>query len=321
MNDYQTPERMELKRKAIPLPDLAGKTVLDIGCDHGYWCWLAADLGASHVLGVDRNRDGIDLITKNTEEAHRLDAVCAFSEMNVGKQWRYFGKFDVVFLFSLYHHIYQNCGDHRAIWFWLWQHTSEELLWENPTGDDDAVVRMNVTRRDYDRASILRAASIYFDVELVGPALHVATREVWRCIPKTIKPNDWRGQITSGSPAGGGATRAFEYASGRRIDEIEAILGVRMFPGTLNLNLDRAFDWDKSYYRAQLLETVDRSDLSAEWKPRWARFYPVIINNDVFTPTYALRFEGETYRDNYLEVIAPTRLLDSIESKVVDVRS
>lgn len=318
MNNYQTPERMALKEKAIPLPDLAGKSVLDVGCDHGHWCWLASDLGAGRVLGLDRNRDGTDLIVRNIEEAkrRRLSDVCDFAFTNLGKQWREFGKFDVVFCFSMYHHVYENCGDHLAIWYWLWRHTKEELLWENPTGADDDVVRLNVSRHDtYNRAAILKAAEVYFTVEEIGPALHVKTREVWRCKPRKMAHVHWRGKLTSG---GGGATKAFNYADGRRIDEIMNVLGTMMFPGSLNARLDYAFGWDRDYYRAQILDVVERPGLDGEWKPRWARFYPVTVNG---IDVHALRFEGEAYGGAYIEFIAPERLRDKIEGEEIDVRS
>lgn len=315
MNDYQTPERMALKRKAIPLPDLTGKSVLDVGCDHGYWCWLAADLGARRVLGLDRNRDAMDLIWRNLSEAkqRKIAGVCDFANTNLGMQWHDFGKFDVVFCFSMYHHVYENCGDHLAVWFWLWRHTKTELLWEGPVGIDDAVVRINVTK-PYNRDDILRAAHTYFDIEEVGPALHVDTREVWRCKPRKLAQIHWRGELTSG---GGGASKAFAFADNRRIKEIAAILGMTPFPGTLNIRLNHPFGFLRDCYRAPLLETLDRTNLNAEWQPRWARFYPIVVNE---IDVHAIRFEGESYPTNYLEVIAPERLRDKITG-TVDVRS
>lgn len=310
---YQTPERMALKEKAIPLPELVGKTVLDVGCDHGHWCWLADGLGASRVLGLERNRDGMDLVARNRGEATRLCNVCDFAETNVGKEWRDFGKFDVVFCFSMYHHIFENCKDHLSAWYWLWRHTRGELLWENPTGDSDPVVRLNVTA-PYNRDDILKAAHTYFDIEEIGPALHVPTREVWRCRPRKLASVHWCGELTSG---GGGASKAFAHADNRRIKEIAAILGEKPYPGTLNAKLNHPFGWHRDYYRAQLLETVDRTNLNAEWKPRWVRFYPVIVND---IEAHAIRFESESYSLNYVEFIAPERLRDKI-GDTVDVRS
>lgn len=44
------------KLEAIRLPaDLAGKSVLDIGCNEGYFCQAALDRGARRVLGIDIN--------------------------------------------------------------------------------------------------------------------------------------------------------------------------------------------------------------------------------------------------------------------------
>ena len=306
---YQTPDRMALKERAIPLPDLKGKAVLDVGCDHGHWCWLAAERGA-HVLGLDRNRDGLDLIARNNAQAK---PGCEFKQTNLGIQWHDFGRFDVVFCFSMYHHVFENCGDHKAIWYWLWRHTKQELLWENPTGEDDAVVRMNVTRL-YRRDEILDAAETYFDVEEVGPALHVRTREVWRCKPRKLPEIHWRGELTSG---GGGATRAFIFDNSKRTAEIADILGWCPYPGTLNARLDHPFGWERDYYRAQVRDVTNRADLNSEWKPRWARFYPVTVDG---IDAHAFRFEAEQYSPNYIELIAPVRLRETVTERI-DVRS
>lgn len=302
MSDYQTAERMARKRACIPLPDLAGKSVLDVGCDHGYWDWLAAELGCARVLGVDRNRDGKDLIVLNLREAglRGLSDVCDFAHANVGRQWPDFGKFDVVFCFSMYHHVYESCGDHLAVWYWLWRHTGSELLWENPVGDDDAVVKLNVSK-PYKQDEIRKAAEAYFDIEDIGPG-HVPTRRVWRCKPRKLPVIHWTGKPVSG---GGGASKAFAHANDRRAGEIAEIVGEWPVPGTLNLRLETSFGWSRDYYRAQVLDVSDRTNLNSEWKWRWARFYPVTVNG---INAHGFRFEGESYSDNYLELIAPVRL-------------
>lgn len=293
LTDYQTPDRMALKRKAIPLPNLSGKSILDVGCDHGYWCRLASELGASKVLGLDRGR----MVVGKFTDFSKTFPFC--EKIDLGKQWHEFGKFDVVFCFSMYHHIYENCGDHNAVWFWLRRHTKEILLWENPTGNDDPVVRLNVSL-PYLKSEIEQAASRYFDVEHIGPALHVKTREVWRCRPKRFV-RSFKAEMRAGSS---GAVKAFEHAHGRRIAEIENILGVKCVPGSLNLKCD--FDW-KDYYRAQILDPVERATLGGEWKPRWARFYPLSANGH---KVFAFRFEGETYKDDMVELIADRQLRD-----------
>ena len=150
---YDLNERIRSKLEAIPLPDLTGKSVLDIGCDFGFWSFLSASRGARKVLGLDRNRSirgegQVDLIELNNQTASEIPCYmdCEFKHTEIGKQWHQFGSFDVVYLFSLYHHIYECAGgDHKPVWFWLWCHTDGELIWENPMTPADAVVQRNVS--------------------------------------------------------------------------------------------------------------------------------------------------------------------------------
>lgn len=316
--DYQTDKRMALKLQAIPLPDLTGKSVLDVGCDFGFWSFLAADRGAARVVGLDRGRavrgEVVDLVEMNRSKAavrwpaERVD----FKKTDLGKQWHEYGRFDVVFLFSLYHHIFANCGDHRAIWYWLNRHVSGELLWENPVDDSDAVVKANVPDHlmaKYTRAEIFAAAEHYFHAQPVGPALHEPTREVWRFAPKKRPMGIWAGNVQSGA---GGATRAFEYAGGRRMQEIGSILGYIPVPGSLNVWCDRPFDWSADYYRAQVLDVADRrAGLSSAWEPKWARLYPLKIEG---IEAHAFRFEGEAYNERFVELVAPCQLRDALNS-------
>lgn len=320
--DYQTPSRMAEKLKAIPLPEFTGKRVFDVGCDFGFFCSLAAQRGATDVLGVDRNRvvrgvGHVDLVARNRAHALASDAPCRFEEIEVGKQWKVFGRFDVILVMSSYHHIFELCGDHKAIWFWLWRHCTvrTEIIWEGPVDDSDPVVRMNVSdanRPGYSREAILAAASWFFAAEYIGPALHEPTRQVWRFRPHPVNWAEHRGTIEAGA---GGATRAFEYADGRRMAEIERVLGWRPVPGSLNVKLDTPFGWNDGYVRAQLLDVKDRSrGLESEWAPRWARFYPVHIDGE---DAEAFRFEGERYDERFVELIAPDRLRDIVKGPEV----
>ncbi len=319
--DYQTERRMALKRQAIPLPGFAGKRVLDVGTDHGYWAFLAAEMGARDVLGLDRNRkvQGVetDLIRLNADEAKRRGSVARFERINLGKEWREFGQFDVAFVLSVYHHIFEACGDHRPIWFWLARHT-EEVIWEGPIDDSDPVVRANVSdqnRKGYTLDAILGAAARYFYAEKIGPALHEPTREVWRFRRRRAVERLSSGTAQKGA---GGATRAFEYAGGRRIAEIETVLGWRPVPGSLNVSLDAPFDWDGGFYRVQILDVADRSaGLASVWASRWARFYPLTVDG---VSAAAFRFEGERYPQTFVEIIAPTRLRDHVGNRVTVCR-
>jgi SAM-dependent methyltransferase len=43
------------KLKALKLPDLSGRSFLDVGCNEGFFCGFAKFLGAKRVLGIDRS--------------------------------------------------------------------------------------------------------------------------------------------------------------------------------------------------------------------------------------------------------------------------
>ena len=115
----------------------------------------------------------------------------------------------------------------------------------------------------------------------------------------------------------GGASKAFSHANGRRIDEIEHILGVKCVPGSLNMTCDPPFQWDRNYFRGQVLDVAERGKgLKGKWMERWARFYPV----DIFGhQAYAFKFEGDSYPPNFVELIAEQKLRDVVAEPAVIV--
>jgi SAM-dependent methyltransferase len=310
--------RMLQKIKAMEpiLPDWKGKTVLDIGCDFGFWSFLAASKGAM-VLGLDRSRDvrgigPVDLIKLNNETAHTYALRASFAKYEVGREWRDFKPFDIVLLMSLYHHIYQvTGGDHESIWYWLRNITKTELIWENPLSLRDGVASKHISapfRQAYNETEIRQYAEKYFDIVYEGPAGHVSTRTLWKLVPKQIAPIIWEGNIRKGA---GGATPAFLYNDKARIHEIKSILGITPIPGSLNIKLKKDFDWDSKYYRADLLDVVVRGKgLSVPWGPRKVRFYPVTLNEN---EAWAMRFEGEKYPKNFVELISAHKLNTGIK--------
>src|SRR6185436_8416997 len=106
--------RLDLKLKAFSkvLPkDFTNHTVLDIGCDFGFWSFYSALNGAKEVLGIDRNREVrgqgivnlVDLNTEVVEAFPKLYGVCKFQECNIGHEFPDIGQFDIVYMCSLYH--------------------------------------------------------------------------------------------------------------------------------------------------------------------------------------------------------------------------
>lgn len=329
--DYQiydlvngTPEnigqRMQRKLHALEgiFPeDLSGKSVLDVGCDMGFWSFLCSSRGASKVLGLDRGRDVkgygyVDLPEFNKSRSN--GTVCSFEKINLGMMWHEYGKFDLVLLMSLYHHIFNQCGKHDPIWYWLSNHVREKLIWENPTDSTDSVVRMNVENHlipAYNKKAILESASRYFDYEYIGPAEHEPTRSVYLFTPKKKESSFWMGRVVSGA---GGASKAFSHKNNNRINQIKKAIGIECFPGSLNVVLENPFQWDKGYYRAKISDVADRSaGLDSMWVSRWARFYPLLIDG---MKAYAFRFEGEKYPSHFIEIISDKRLRDHVDGVV-----
>jgi tRNA (mo5U34)-methyltransferase len=85
---------------------LAGKRVLDLGCNAGFWALRAIQAGCSHVLGIDGRRMHIDqanLVFEVDEVSHdRYDFLCA-DVFDV--DYSRLGPFDVVLCLGLLYHI------------------------------------------------------------------------------------------------------------------------------------------------------------------------------------------------------------------------
>lgn len=86
----------------LALPDtLAGKSVLDVGCRYGFFCFEAVRRGAKRVLGLDFDPDAI-------RKARKIEAI-----EGTGAQFRLFDaerdrmdeKFDYVLCLNLLHHL------------------------------------------------------------------------------------------------------------------------------------------------------------------------------------------------------------------------
>ena len=83
------------KLKALRLPDLAGRSFLDIGCNEGFFCGFAAFQGATRSVGVDHSKQFI-------ERARRRFPGCEFHQQD----WQTLpeGPFDAILLASALHY-------------------------------------------------------------------------------------------------------------------------------------------------------------------------------------------------------------------------
>lgn len=331
-------ERMRKKWGAIDslVPPIRDKTVLDLGTDMGFWAFSASALGARSVLGVDRGRSVrgagfVDLVDLNSTIAsqHRQhrDTV-RFKTLSMGTQWHDLGEWDLVFLMSCYHHIYAVCGDHEAAWHWVRAQTKTggHVVYEGPLNTLDPVVQKDVPvhlQGDYNETAILGAmihAGFSIESEIL-PSEHEPDRYALRLVAEPTIFEIFDGVAVSGA---GGATKAFEHNAGGRMMEIERALGFKPFPGTLNVQLAKPFDWDGPYFRSWLLELQNRAAglEHGVWAPRGCRFYPVDVSG---VSAFAMRWEGDHYPENFLELVAPVRLRDKVgitrDNAAVRVRS
>jgi len=85
---------------------LAGKRVLDLGCNAGFWSLAAADAGADHVLGIDGRQMHVDQ-SKFVFDVKGIDrSRYDFVQGNIfDYDFASHGRFDVVLCLGLMYHI------------------------------------------------------------------------------------------------------------------------------------------------------------------------------------------------------------------------
>lgn len=109
-----------------------------------------------------------------------------------------------------------------------------------------------------------------------------------------------------------GASRAFVHERCRRMLELQQILGVMMFPGTLNTQLDRDFNYDARHLKVSLLDKVSpgKDNWDHPWQPRPCRIWPMLLDGHI--KCWAIRFDDKKYKHDFTELMSDTRLRDHI---------
>jgi 2-polyprenyl-3-methyl-5-hydroxy-6-metoxy-1,4-benzoquinol methylase len=64
------------KLKCLHLPNLSGMSVLDVGCNFGYFSFQAAKQGSAQVIGIDPHLDNVNGAHALNENHYRLHNLC-----------------------------------------------------------------------------------------------------------------------------------------------------------------------------------------------------------------------------------------------------
>ena len=129
-NGLETPGKVDCRKRLAFLKseEISGRSVLDIGCNSGYYCLWAKKQGAARVVGIDINE-------------HRLEQAKTLAEIE-GLEIEYYlkpiseaaelGKFDIVFCFAVLTEIADLLGTLQALTAVMGQKAFVELALAKP---------------------------------------------------------------------------------------------------------------------------------------------------------------------------------------------
>lgn len=162
------------KLKALHLPDMAGKTFLDAGCNEGFFCGAALFGGASHVVGLD-------LDAKALNRARQRFPAAEFRHQSWDDPIE--GSFDVILLASAIHY----AKDQPALINKLVSHLTPggvlvlEMGVANEPGDAYVTVRRTVgDERKFATPGALRKVLADYAYRVVGPSVQQSGDQIPR---------------------------------------------------------------------------------------------------------------------------------------------
>ena len=109
INSYQTfsdqagSSKSQLKLEKLRLPSLEGLSLLDIGCNEGFFVFEAAKLGASRVIGIDVSKDFIE---RGNARLALMPEELRDKISLINSNWDSLpGRFDVILFLSAVHYV------------------------------------------------------------------------------------------------------------------------------------------------------------------------------------------------------------------------
>jgi SAM-dependent methyltransferase len=109
------------------VPDAAGKRVVDLGCGEGFYCRIARDQGAAHVIGIDPSERMLAVARERTT-GDVIEYVQAFAE-DVSLET---GSIDLVVTILALHYVEDFAAVLRSIWSWLRNGGEFVMIVEHP---------------------------------------------------------------------------------------------------------------------------------------------------------------------------------------------
>jgi len=109
------------------LPDLAGGSVLDLGCGFGDFCRFARNRGAAHVVGIDVSQRMVDAAKALTDDVSIVYGRCAIEEFIIEPS-----AYDCVVSRLAFHYVSQLDGVFRSIYSGLRDQGSFVFAVEHP---------------------------------------------------------------------------------------------------------------------------------------------------------------------------------------------
>lgn len=181
--------KAELMRKI--LPELSDKSILDLGCANGYYCFSALYAGARHVTGIDMDPAHI-AVMKQAIDYFRLKHIDVFNN-DVNETLIHLppSTYNIVFALALIHWIYSctsTFGSIDAIMRSLAEITGEMLIieWISPKDDNIQMFghldyNTECIQAAYNKTNFTRALKKYFSSHtLLGR--YADNREIYKAV-------------------------------------------------------------------------------------------------------------------------------------------
>lgn len=166
--------------------DMTGLSMLDIGCNKGFFCFEAFLRNAEKITGIDVLQNIIRILNEITETSECLSNI-EFISGGFSEKLKELGLFDIILFSSSYHYVYTDFLSHDRIFKILSDICKDRVIIELPMERDDNFARSVLEKKcsgealyAYNYHAILNSASKYFgSVRYVANSGFLRTRDIF----------------------------------------------------------------------------------------------------------------------------------------------